>query len=115
MIKIKRAYKPPTRDDGFRVLIDQLWPRGLTKDHAAIDQWMREVAPSKDLRKWFSHDPLKWEEFRRRYIDELKGKKDLLEEIEHLEKEKKIMTLVYAAKDEKHNNAVVLQEVLSKK
>jgi uncharacterized protein YeaO (DUF488 family) len=115
MIKIKRVYENPSNTDGFRVLVDQLWPRGLTRECAAIDLWMKEIAPSTSLRQWFAHDPAKWSEFRKRYRAELKEKKALIEKISKLAKEKKSLTLVFAAKDEMHNNAVVLEELLQRK
>lgn len=114
MIKIKRAYEKSSNDDGFRVLVDQLWPRGLTKERAAIDLWMKEIAPSVALRRWFSHDPAKWNMFRKKYRDELQEKKALIEKINELAREKKSLTLVFAAKDVEHNNAVVLEELLQK-
>ena len=114
MIKIKRAYEKSSNDDGFRVLVDQLWPRGLTKERAAIDLWMKEIAPSAALRRWFSHDPAKWNMFRKKYRDELQEKKALIEKINELAREKKSLTLVFAAKDVEHNNAVVLEELLQK-
>jgi uncharacterized protein YeaO (DUF488 family) len=115
MMKIKRAYEKPSNDDGFRVLVDQLWPRGLTKERAAIDLWMKDIAPSTALRQWFSHDPVKWDEFRKKYRQELKDKKELIEKINRLAREKKSLTLLFAAKDVEHNNAVVLGELLQKK
>lgn len=115
MIKIKRVYEPPAQEDGFRVLIDRLWPRGLTKEKAKLNQWMKEVAPSDELRKWFSHDPEKWEEFKKKYSKELDGKQVLLEKIKQLEKEQKTVTLLYSAKDTERNNAVALKEILEKK
>ena len=115
MIKIKRAYEEPSSEDGFRILVDQLWPRGLTKQRAAIDLWMKEIAPSTTLRQWFSHDPTKWREFHRKYLEELKAKKVVVDEICRLVQEKKVVTLVFAAKDEDHNNAVVLEDLLQKK
>ena len=105
---------PPSAQDGFRVLVDRLWPRGLSKEAAKIDLWAKETAPSDRLRKWFSHDPKKWAEFKKRYASELAGKEETLEALRLLEKEKGRVTLVYGAKDEKHNNAVVLQEFLEK-
>ena len=112
MIKIKRAYEKPSKDDGYRILVDRLWPRGVTKNKARIDLWLKEVSPSNELRKWFSHDLEKWNEFKKRYRIELKKKKELLQKIKEVEKESKIVTLVYAAKDDVHNNAVFLLEVL---
>jgi uncharacterized protein YeaO (DUF488 family) len=115
LIKIKRVYEPPADEDGFRVLVDRLWPRGLTKEKAKLNQWMKEVAPSDELRKWFSHDLGKWEEFKKKYSKELHGKRGLLDEIKQLEKEHRTVTLLYSAKDTERNNAVALKEILEKK
>ena len=112
MINIKRAYEKSSKGDGYRILVDQLWPRGITKENAEINLWMKEIAPSKKLRKWFSHDPKKWTEFQKKYRNELKKKKELIEKLIQIEKEKKNITFVYAAKDEKFNNAVALKEYL---
>jgi uncharacterized protein YeaO (DUF488 family) len=114
MIKIKRAYMPPERDDGTRILVDRLWPRGLTKKKAKIDLWLKDLAPSTELRKWFGHDPRKWKEFQVRYAGELKSKKAELELLKQEVAEGPI-TLVYGAKDEVHNEAVVLQRKLPAK
>ncbi|HJS74198.1 MAG TPA: DUF488 family protein [Vicinamibacteria bacterium] len=110
-IKLKRAYEPSERRDGFRVLVDRLWPRGVRKEGASIDEHMKEVAPSAALRTWFGHDPAKWEEFRRRYGRELEGKPA---PIAHLaaKAQRGNLTLVYAAKDSERNNAVVLRDYL---
>jgi uncharacterized protein YeaO (DUF488 family) len=110
-VRIKRAYESPSSHDGTRVLVDRLWPRGLKKSDAAVAQWMKEIGPSDKLRKWFGHDPARWEEFRRRYEDELTGKRALLDELRDLAK-KGPLTLVYSAHDEAHNQAVVLREML---
>jgi uncharacterized protein YeaO (DUF488 family) len=112
MITIKRIYEPWSSDDGFRILVDRLWPRGVSKEKAKIDLWMKEIAPSNELRKWFSHDSGKWDEFKRRYIVELKNKSDLLKKIKDIEKENSFVTLLYSARDEEHNNAVVLEDIL---
>ena len=112
MIKIKRAYQPVEEEDGFRILVDRLWPRGLSKEKAKLDLWLKEVAPSDDLRKWFAHDPEKWSKFQKKYENELKEKSKLLYQIKHLEKDKGTITLVYSAKDEEHNNALVLLDLL---
>lgn len=112
MIKIKRAYQPPEEEDGFRILVDRLWSRGVSKDKAKLDLWLKEVAPSNELRKWFGHDPEKWLEFQKRYSAELKDKKSFLSKIKDLEKEKGTVTLIYSAKDEEHNDAVVLRDKL---
>ena len=110
-IRIKRAYEPPSSADGTRVLVDRLWPRGLKKTDAHVAQWLKEVAPSNELRKWFGHDPARWEEFRRRYKTELTAKGDLLGELRELAKQGPL-TLVYSAHDEAHNQAVVLRDRL---
>ena len=112
MIKIKRAYHPPEEEDGFRILVDRLWPRGVSKDKVKLDLWLKEVAPSNELRKWFGHDPEKWSEFQKRYSAELKDKRIFLSKIKDLEKEKGTVTLIYSAKDEEHNDAVVLRDKL---
>lgn len=114
MIKIKRVYEPFSDQDGFRVLVDRLWPRGLSKESAKIDMWLKEIAPSDILRKWFSHDPKKWQEFKNRYKKELGENKDAIAKLKTIEKEKKKITLLYAAKDTEHNNAVFLQEYMKK-
>lgn len=113
MIKLKRAYQPAEDGDGFRILVDRLWPRGISKEKAKLDLWLKDVAPSSELRKWFAHDPERWKEFKEKYIEELKDKKKLLKEINDKEKEMSTITLVYGAKDEEHNNAVVLREQLN--
>lgn len=110
-IKLKRAYEPPTPDDGTRILVDRLWPRGVTKVDAAIDRWSKELAPSTPLRQWFGHDPARWQEFRRRYAEELHQHPQQLGELRALARKGSI-TLVYGARDEAHNDAVVLREVL---
>ena len=110
-IRLKRAYAPPTPDDGTRILVDRLWPRGITKVDAAIDRWPKELAPSTALRQWFGHDPARWEEFRRRYAQELHQHPQQLDELRALAR-KGLITLVYGARDEAHNDAVVLREVL---
>ena len=110
-VTIKRAYEPPSPDDGTRVLVDRLWPRGVKKAKAGIAQWMKEIAPSNELRKWFGHDPARWEEFRRRYKSELTGKRELVSRLRELSREGPL-TLVYSAHDAAHNQAVVLRELL---
>jgi uncharacterized protein YeaO (DUF488 family) len=111
-IRIKRVYEPYSRADHYRILVDRVWPRGLTKEKAKIDLWLKEVAPSTELRKWFNHDPEKWTEFVRRYFKELSSKQDLISII--LEKANKVpITLVFGAKDQEHNNAVALKEFLN--
>jgi uncharacterized protein YeaO (DUF488 family) len=107
-VKLKRAYEPPEPEDGKRILIDRLWPRGVSKEHASLDQWMKEIAPSTALRKWFGHDPSRWEEFRRRYAKEVHQHPDLLDQLRTLAREGPV-TLVYSAHDEAHNDAVELR------
>jgi len=110
-VKLKRAYENPSADDGTRILIDRLWPRGIKKTDAAIDRWMKEIAPSTELRKWFGHDPARWDEFRRRYSAELREHRDELDRLSDLA-HKGVVTLVYSAHDQEHNDAVVLREIL---
>ena len=108
-LKIKRAYEKPEKGDGKRILVDRLWPRGLTKRKARIDLWLNEIAPSTELRKWFGHDPDKWKEFKRRYHQELKKNKESVSILkEHLKSG--AVTLVYGAKDKEHNEALILKE-----
>jgi uncharacterized protein YeaO (DUF488 family) len=110
-IRLKRAYEPPASDDGIRILIDRLWPRGVKKSDAAIDEWMKEIAPSTKLRKWFSHDPERWQEFRRRYQTEIRHHPDEFNRLRTLAQRGRI-TLVFSAHDEAHNDAVVLKDLL---
>lgn len=112
-LKIKRVYEEPAKGDGKRILVDRLWPRGLTKENASIDLWLRDIAPSTELRKWFGHDPDKWKEFRKRYHQELKNNKEQVS-ILYEELKKGTVTLVYGAKDEEHNEALVLKEWLNR-
>ena len=107
--RIKRVYELPDKHDGRRILVDRLWPRGLTKEKASIDLWLKDIAPSTELRKWFDHDPGRWEEFKERYLDELKGNSEQIQLLKQ-ELDKGIVTLVYGARDEEHNQAVVIQE-----
>jgi uncharacterized protein YeaO (DUF488 family) len=111
MIKLKRAYETHSRDDGKRILVERLWPRGLTKLQAKIDLWLKDVAPSTELRRWFGHDPEKWNEFRQRYQKELKQKDELIKLLKRKAKAGTI-TLIYAARDEEHNGALVLKQFL---
>ncbi len=113
MVKIKKIYDPVSSDDGKRILIDRLWPRGIKKENAKIDEWLKDVAPSDELRKWFSHDPSKYQEFKKRYGKELEKKLELLERIKK-EAKKETLTLLFSAKDTEHNNATVLKEILSR-
>jgi uncharacterized protein YeaO (DUF488 family) len=115
MIRVKRIYEEPAKDDGWRVLVDRLWPRGMKKEKAHIDLWMKEVAPSDALRKWFGHEPKKWVDFQRKYRAELSKKKELLSNLKKMEREHGTLTLLFGAKDESHNQAVVLAQVLKSK
>ena len=110
-IKLKRAYERPAPEDGTRILVDRLWPRGVSKAAAAIDQWVKEIAPSTALRKWFGHDPARWPEFRRRYAAELREHPERLDALRD-QGARGPVTLVYSAHDEEHNDAVVLREIL---
>ncbi len=112
MFKLKRIYEKADKSDGFRVLVDRLWPRGVSKDRAQLDLWLREVAPSTNLRTWFGHDPKRWEEFEKRYRQELKDKDEYLQELISLEKKHKTVTLLYSAKNTEQNQAVLLAKVL---
>jgi uncharacterized protein YeaO (DUF488 family) len=110
-IRLKRAYDEPHPGDGRRVLVDRLWPRGVSKGDAAIDEWVKEIAPSTGLRKWFGHDPARWNEFRVRYAKEIQGHPDLLVHLRDLARDG-LVTLVYSARDEIHNDAVVLRQLI---
>jgi uncharacterized protein YeaO (DUF488 family) len=110
-IRLKRAYEPPSASDGHRVLVDRLWPRGVSRERAKLDAWERELGPSTELRKWFGHRPERFEKFRRRYLEELQGRRPLLAELRRRAREG-TLTLVYAAQDTEHNDAVVIAEAL---
>jgi len=110
-IMLKRAYNPPSSRDGKRILIDRLWPRGVKKSDAAIDRWIKDIAPSTALRKWFGHDPARWRDFRRRYAAKIRDHADSLAELRAAARKGPI-TLVFGARDEFHNGAVVLRDVL---
>jgi uncharacterized protein YeaO (DUF488 family) len=110
-VRLKRAYDAPAASDGYRVLIDRLWPRGVSKENARLDEWARQLAPSSELRRWFGHEPARFEEFRRRYIAELAAQDEKLRELRRRAREG-TLTLVFGAHDENHNDAVVLAEVL---
>jgi uncharacterized protein YeaO (DUF488 family) len=112
MVQLKRVYEKPSRKDGFRILVDRLWPRGLTKERAAVQLWLKDVAPSTELRKWFGHDPAKWEQFQVRYRKELGERKDAVDLLKQKAKEHTTVTLVYGARDEERNEAVVLKRIL---
>jgi uncharacterized protein YeaO (DUF488 family) len=112
VIRIARIYEPPKENDGWRVLVDRLWPRGLKKEAVPLDLWMKEIAPSNELRKWFGHKPQRWTEFQKRYRAELTRKKELVETLRAMEIKHGTVTLLFAAKDEEHNQAVVLRDLL---
>lgn len=111
MIRLKRIYEEPARSDGLRILVDRLWPRGLSKERAAVNLWLKEVAPSTELRKWFGHDPAKWRQFQARYCKELGENNDALELLKQKSKDRTV-TLLYGARDQEHNEAIVLKSVL---
>jgi uncharacterized protein YeaO (DUF488 family) len=113
-LKIKRVYDKPAKEDGMRILVDRLWPRGLTKEKAAVDLWLKEIAPSTELRKWFAHDPKKWTEFRKKYLQELEENQEQVSILkEHLKNA--IVTLVYGARDQDNNEAHVLEALINHK
>lgn len=110
-VNLKRAYERPSATDGTRILVDRLWPRGVKKADAAIDDWLNELSPSTELRKWFGHDPARWEEFRKRFLEELRLHSDQIDRLRDIAR-RGTLTLVYSAHDEEHNDAVVLRDVL---
>jgi uncharacterized protein YeaO (DUF488 family) len=112
-VRIKRVYEPQDSQDGKRILVDRLWPRGLTKEKAAVDVWLKDIAPSTELRKWFGHDPARWSEFQKRYRDELKKNVDSVSVLRQEAKSGSV-TLLFGAKDEEHNEAVVLRSILKR-
>jgi uncharacterized protein YeaO (DUF488 family) len=114
MIKIKRIYDTPKPDDGIRILVDRLWPRGLSKEKARVDLWLKEIAPSNELRKWYGHDPKKWAEFKKRYFKDLDMKRELVNQIVQKTKEGDV-TLLYSSKEEKLNNAAAVKEYIEKR
>ena len=114
VFKLKRIYDVAEPSDGYRVLVDRIWPRGVSKEKAGIDLWMKEVAPSDQLRKWFAHDAKRWIEFQKRYRDELRAKAALTEQLRELEKRHRTVTLIYSARDDRHNQAVALCVVLQR-
>jgi uncharacterized protein YeaO (DUF488 family) len=113
-LRVKRAYDAPENADGFRVLVDRIWPRGLTKTSARIDLWLKDIAPSAALRKWFGHDPTKWPEFRKRYFRELDEKPEAIAELENLLSKRRV-TFVFSARDNEHNNAIALKDYVESK
>jgi uncharacterized protein YeaO (DUF488 family) len=113
-VQVKRVYEPPSREDGVRVLVDRLWPRGLSKPTAAVDLWLKDLAPSRSLRRWFNHDPARWAEFRERYAEELDAKTLAVSALAGAARRGRI-TLLYGARNVKHNNAVALHAYLSRR
>jgi uncharacterized protein YeaO (DUF488 family) len=114
MVRTKRVYEPAAKDDGYRVLVDRLWPRGMKKETAKIDLWMKDVAPSDALRKSFHHEAMKWPIFEKKYQAELKTKKEWLAQLKKLEKDHGTLTLLFGARDAEHNQAAILAEALKK-
>jgi uncharacterized protein YeaO (DUF488 family) len=114
MIKLKRVYEKPSRQDGVRVLVERLWPRGLSKERAQVDLWLKEVAPSPELRKWFGHDPAKWVEFQQRYFKELGANPEAIKQLRQRSRQATV-TFVYAARDEQHNGALALKRYLERR
>jgi uncharacterized protein YeaO (DUF488 family) len=114
MVRLKRVYEKPEAKDGYRVLVDRLWPRGLKKEAAKVDLWMKDIAPSDQLRKSFHHDAMKWPDFQKKYQAELKTKKDWLAQLKKLEKERGTLTLLFGARDPEHNQAAIIAEALKK-
>ncbi len=114
MIILRRVYEPYSKKDGYRVLVDRLWPRGLTKEKARLDLWLKEIAPSTELRKWFNHDTKKWSEFKKKYRVELKENKEAVLILRQAVKKYPIVTILYGARDEAHNEAIVIVEMLNK-
>ena len=114
MIQTKRIYDSTADTDGCRILVERLWPRGVSKERAALDYWLKDIAPSTELRKWYNHDLKRWEEFKVKYLEELKEKRELIEQINKLEHEHGTVTLLYASKDGSHASVTVLAELLHK-
>lgn len=112
-IRLKRAYEPVSPADGKRILVERLWPRGVRKEQAALHEWLKDIAPSQELRRWFAHDPAKWAEFERRYIQELEGRPEQVAHLEQIVSQGPV-TFVYAARDEQHNSALILKGYLEK-
>jgi uncharacterized protein YeaO (DUF488 family) len=115
VVKIKRIYEAPQRSDGYRILVDRVWPRGISKERATIALWLKEIGPSTALRKWFGHDPARWPEFQKRYRQELRAQSELTARIAQLEKKHGTVTLVFSARDEERNQAVVIRDFLAKR
>ena len=111
LVRVKRVYEAPSRSDGARILVDRLWPRGVTKEQARVDLWLKEIAPSAELRQWFNHEPEKWNEFKRRYVAELRQRPEVVARLVEAVRSG-LVTLVYGSKEKRFNNAVVLEEFL---
>jgi uncharacterized protein YeaO (DUF488 family) len=111
-IRLRRVYDPPSEEDGYRVLVERLWPRGISKERARIDLWLKDAGASPDLRTWFGHDPQRWEEFRRRYFAEMRQRSEVVKALREAIREKGTVTFVFSARDAAHNNAVALREFL---
>ena len=112
MVKLKRIYEKPKSSDGYRVLVDRLWPRGISKVEAKLDLWLKDIAPSNELRQWFDHDPAKWSEFQKKYKSEIIDNESIFRELKSIIQKHEVVTLLYGAKDEKHNQAVVIKSLL---
>jgi len=112
MIRLKRVYDPPSGDDGYRILVERLWPRGISRERARIDLWLKDAGASPELRRWFGHDPARWEEFRKRYFAELQERQELVKTLREKIREKGTVTFVFAARNEEQNNAVALRDFL---
>ena len=112
MIVIKRVYEPKSTADGYRVLVDRLWPRGVSKEKAALDLWMKDIGPSTELRQWFGHDSARWAGFQKKYRTELKNKIEMLDKLKKLAKQHDRLTLLYGARDQEHNEAVVIASLV---
>ena len=113
-INLKRVYESPAENDGYRVLVERLWPRGISRERAEVDLWMKDAGASPALRVWFGHDPEKWEEFRKRYFEEIRDRPGVLRELRDVIRREKTVTLLFAARDEEHNNAAALKEFLER-
>ncbi len=112
MVKLKRIYEKPKSSDGYRVLVDRLWPRGVSKVEAKLDLWLKDIAPSNELRRWFDHDPAKWSEFQKKYKSEIIDNESTFRELKTIIQKYEVVTLLYGAKDEEHNQAVVIKSLL---
>lgn len=112
MLKIKRIYEKPEKSDGFRILVDRLWPRGMSKENATLDLWLKDIAPSPALRQWFSHDPKKWDAFQKKYKEELDANPEALQQLKTILQKEKHVTLLYGAKDKDRNQAVAIKNLL---